>query len=332
MPGEQIQKELVKINSLLRSKDFSFEMAKELNAAHDGSRYQEFITPSENTAIINKTAREEKIATNLAGFYAMECGVGLLCEQTKLTPAEWLKKIAGKTADSNAVLLLNRFANATWKASQPFRSLNRITRYNFTGAGYLSAEEIEKDHNQITSAASFLLEYMQQVDKSSLSEQMEQLEILVQDTAFAFTIAKFLHSSHYLSQHQQVPLFITEVDDTAIIQKSVREQKIATSIAGFYALECGINYLVTAKGMVPSDILKSIGNNSINEDDKTLLLHFVNATWKAGQPFIGIDRITSETFTPVYFLTKEDIEKDLVQIQTAARKLLYAIEEVEHKK
>lgn len=331
MPGEQIKKELVIINSLLRSKDFSFEMAKELNAACN-NEHKEFISASEDTAIINKTAREEKIATNLAGFYAVECGVGLLCKQTKLTPTEWLKKIVGKTADSNAVLLLNRFANATWKASQPFRSLNRIMRYNFTGAGYLTAEEIEKDHNQITSAAFFLLEHMQQVNKSSLPEQMEQLKILLQDTAFASIIAKFLHSSHYINQHQPAPLFLTEADDTAIIQKSIREQKIATGIAGFYALECGINYLVTTKSRVPSDILKSIGNNSINEDDKTLFLRFANATWKAGQPFIDNGSITSRTFTPVYFLTKEDIEKDLVQIQTAARKLLYAIEEMEHNK
>ncbi len=331
MPGEQIKKELVIINSLLRSKDFSFEMAKELNAACN-NEHKEFISASEDTAIINKTAREEKIATNLAGFYAVECGVGLLCKQTKLTPTEWLKKIVGKTADSSAVLLLNRFANATWKASQPFRSLNRIMRYNFTGAGYLTAEEIEKDHNQITSAASLLLQHMQQVDKSSLSEQMEQLKTLLQDAAFAFIMAKFLHSSHYISQHQPAPLFLTQADDTAIIEKSVREQKIASGSAGFYALECGINYLVTAKSMIPSDILKSIENNSINEADKILFLYFANATWKAGRPFKDLTNITKETFTPVYFLTKEAMEKDMVQIKTAARKLLSAIEEMEHKK
>ncbi len=331
MPGEQIKKELVIINSLLRSRDFSFEMAKEINAAYN-NEHKEFISAVEDTAIINKTAREEKIATNLAGFYAVECGVGLLCEQTKLTPTEWLKKIARKTADSNAVLLLNRFANATWKASQPFRSLNRITRYNFTGAGYLTAEEIEKDYNQITSAASLLLEHMQQVDKSPLSEQMEQLKTLLRDAAFAFIMAKFINSKYYTSQHQPAPLFLTKADDTAIIEKSIREQKIASGISGFYALECGINYLVTAKCMIPSDILKSIENNSINEADSTMFLYLANATWKAGQPFKDLTNITNETFTPVYFLKKEALEKDMVQIKTAARKLLSAIEEMEHKK
>lgn len=331
MPGEQIKKELVIINSLLRSKDFSFEMAKELNAAYN-KEHKEFVSAAEDTAIISKTAREEKIAMNLAGFYAVECGVGLLCEQTKLTPTEWLKKIEGKTADSNTVLLLNRFANATWKASQPFRSLNRITRYNFTGAGYLTAEEIEKDYKQITSAASLLSEYMQQVDKSSLSEQMEQLRILLQDAAFAFIMAKFINSAYYTSQHQPAPLFLTKADDTSIIEKSVREQNIASDIAGFYALECGINYLVTAKSMIPSDILISIENNCINEVDRTMFLYFANATWKAGQPFKDLTNITNETFTPVYFLTKEELEKYMVQIKTAARKLFSAIKEIEHKK
>ncbi len=331
MPGEKIKKELIIIDSLLRSKDFSFEMAQELNKEYNESGQNEFITTAEDTSVINKTVREEKIAMNLAGFYAVECGVGFLCEQTNLTPVDWLKKIAGKTADSNAVLLLNRFANATWKAGQPFRGLNRITRYNFTGAGYLSAEEIEKDVNQIASAAAMLLKHMQQVDKMPLPEQMMHMKKLLQDTAFAFEIAKFMNASYYIGQHQPAPLFLTHADDTEIIHKSVREQKIAISIAGFYALECGINYLVTAKGLVPSGILESIGNDSISEAGKTLLLRFANATWKAGQPFRDLNRITRETFTPVYFLTKEDKEKDMVQIKTAARKLLATMLEMEHK-
>ncbi len=331
MSGEQIKKELVIIDSLLRSKDFSFEMAKELDAGYNGDGMKEFITGAEDTAVIHKTAREEKIATNLAGFYAVECGVGLLCDQTKLTPTEWLKKIAGKTADSNAVLLLNRFANATWKASQPFRGLNRIERYNFTGAGYLSAEEVEKDFNQVTSAAAVLSQHLQHAEKSPVPEQMKQMKTLLQDTAFAYEMAKFMDSSYYVSQHQPAPLFLTEADDTTILHKSVKEQKVATGIAGFYALECGINYLVTTKRLIPSEIMKSIEDNSINEDDRTLLLRFANATWKAGQPFRDLNRITRETFTPVYFLTKEDIEKDMVQIKTAARKLLAKMMEMEGK-
>ena len=115
---------------------------------------------------------------------------------------------------------------------------------------------------------------------------------------------------------------MTPQDDPATIAKNVNDIKIATSLAGFYALECGLNYLVTTTNQSPSSILKSIVDNSINNDDKILFARFANATWKAGQPFRGLNRITRATFTPFYFLTEPDIEKDLVQVRAAAKKLL----------
>jgi hypothetical protein len=51
-----------------------------------------------------------------------------------------------------------------------------------------------------------------------------------------------------------------------------------------------------------------------------------NATWKAGQPFRGLNRITRATFTPFYFLNEADIEKDLIQVRSAAKRLLSALE------
>lgn len=58
------------------------------------------------------------------------------------------------------MLLLARFANATWKAGQPFRSLARITRPNFIPAAMLTDEELQKDFDQIKAAAGKLLEAM----------------------------------------------------------------------------------------------------------------------------------------------------------------------------
>jgi hypothetical protein len=45
---------------------------------------------------------------------------------------------------------------------------------------------------------------------------------------------------------------------------------------------------------------------------------FANVTWKAGQPFRGLDRIAHATFTPYYFLTEAELEKDWIQIKLAA--------------
>ncbi len=56
--------------------------------------------------------------------------------------------------------------------------------------------------------------------------------------------------------------------------------------------------------------------------DKMIFARFANATWKAGQPFRGLGRITRATFTPLYFLTEPDIQKDMVQLRTAAQLLL----------
>ncbi len=155
-----------------------------------------------------------------------------------------------------------------------------------------------------------------------MPEQMASLRHLLQDTAYAVEMASFLDSSYSISQQQTPTPFSTPADDTVMIKKSMKEMKIATSIAGFYALECGLNYLVTTTNRLPSTILKSVANNSMNPEDKMIFARFANATWKAGQPFRDLKRITRPTFTPFYFLTKPDVEKDMVQIRTAAQRLL----------
>jgi len=113
-------------------------------------------------------------------------------------------------------------------------------------------------------------------------------------------------------------MFLTPAEDTAINQKSAKEEKLAINLAGFYALECGVSYLSTTQNKLPSDILKSIVNDSIAEKDKLLLERFANATWKATQPFRGLDRITRNIFMPFDLLPKDDVKKDWDQIKSAA--------------
>jgi len=322
---QKIQSQLTVIDSLLRSADFSLLIAKAQDTAYYtgiGQPVPPFLTPAEDSATITITSGEEKVASNLAGFYALECGIGALCGQTNEKPTGWLEKIVDEKADSASILLLNRFANATWKISQPFRDIKRITRPNFTVASFLPPEEIVKDYYQVKTAASKLLASMQPVKDSSLEDQMQKIRSLLHSRQYAFEMAACMDSGYYAGQKQDIPPFVSAKEDSTLIHKNLKDQKIATNLAGFYALECGLNYLVTKKKTLPAAILQSITENTISKEDKTLFSRFANATWKASQPFRGLNRIERETFMPFYFLNGADIDKDWVQIKTAAAKVL----------
>jgi hypothetical protein len=144
-----------KIKELLQSKDFSTEMATWLNGAY--YRGQNMPDPGMDTAPVAKEVHEN-VAMNLAGFYAVECGVGYICEKTGQNPKEVLESIKDGNLDEENMLLLARFANATWKAGQPFRDLNRITKPNFIPATMLDNDELKKDFDQIKAAAEKMLQ------------------------------------------------------------------------------------------------------------------------------------------------------------------------------
>lgn len=327
--ADQTKNELAIVDSLLRDSAFALAMAKSLDSAYYVGVKQTpppFLSAGEETAFVSIPVKQEKTATNLAGFCALECGLDFLCAQTSQTPAALLEKIAGRGIDSGASLVLNRFANATWKAGQPFRSLNRITRYNFVSASSLSRDEVEKDAVQIRNAATKLLSSVQPVKAAAMPVQMQALRRLLQDTAYAVEMSAYLDSTYAVSQGQKPALFLTAADETATVRKSVKEQKIATNLAGFYALECGLNYLVTTKKMQPRAVLETLSNETLSNEDKMVFARFANATWKAGQPFRGLQRITRATFTPFYFLSEADIEKDLVQVRAAARKVMAVLQ------
>ncbi|MEO6231142.1 MAG: hypothetical protein ABIP10_13495 [Ferruginibacter sp.] len=323
--SETKEQQLHKIDSLLQDAAYAESMASTLNAAYYkgiGEAVPQFISATEETDTIKVSKKEDRIATNLAGFYALECGVELLSDESKETPIIWLQRIAAQSLDSTSNLLLNRFANATWKAGQPFRAIERIKRSSFIGASHLSDEEVAKDEVQIKNAAVKLLFSMQDVLEAPTEEQMKYLKILMQDTSYAKDMAAWMDASYYAGMNEQAPPFLIKEDDTATLTKKVKSIKIATSIAGFYGLECGLNYLVTITGKLPSEILQAIIDGELSAENEQLLSRFANATWKAGQPFIGLSRITREIFTPFYFLSESDRKKDLMQVKAAAEKLL----------
>jgi hypothetical protein len=325
---QEIQVQLEAIDALLRNKDFALSVARLQDAAYYTGINQPvpaFLNADEENATVNKSEAAEKMASNLAGLYAVECGVGCLCAQSKEKPSAWLQKICDGTADASTVLLLTRFANATWKAGQPFKGLDKIGRPVFRSASFLPPDEIKKDYEQVKTAAARLLSSLHGIENSTLDTEMKKIRDLLQSRKYAIETAAYADAGYTAKNKAAIPVVLKEEEDSITISRSVKEQKIATNLAGFYAVECCTNYLATARNIRPADLLKSIGDNSISGEEKNLYNRFANATWKAGQPFRGLERIERETFTPFYFLPEADIDKDWVQIKSAAKKILEAI-------
>ncbi len=313
------KKELKEISDLLQDSSFALDIAKNQEAAYYSSQGKD-IPPfsAVGDSLVARSVKDEKIATNIAAFYALECGIGLLVNTKGGKPSEWLQKISSMTLDSSGILVLNRFANATWKAGQPFRGLARIKRDVFISSVFLPEDEIKKDYDQIFAAASKLNSALEKVKDSSAAIQFQQISQLLRDKKFSEEMARHMEAAYYTAQKKTVEPFLKPGEDTAVIRKNAMEEKIATNLAGFYALECGLSYLATAKGMLPSDVLKSIVSDNISKNEKKLFERFANATWKAGQPFRGLDRITRDNFTGFDLLSPEEQEKDWVQIKAAA--------------
>jgi hypothetical protein len=221
---------------------------------------------------------------------------------------DWLRKIVDKTIDSASIELLNRFGQCHLESGPAFQRMERLKRATFTCFNFLPENEIKKDYDQYTTAAAKLLSAMQDVSDSNTDVQMLKLKELMQDEDFTVAMADSMHVGYYTREQQQAPPFLAPADDTATISKSVKEEKIATNVAGFYALECGLNYFAT-KNILPSDMLRSIVDSTINDNDKMLLQRFANATWKAGQPFRGLDRIHRDNFVPFDFLNESELKK-----------------------
>ncbi len=326
--GGEREVQLKKLQALLQSPDFALEMASSLDAAYykgQGQTPPAFLSAEEETKTADKPYKEEKIAINLAGFYALEAGIGVLSEQTKETPTAILDSIVKDARPEADMLLIARFANATWKAGQPFRALNRITRDTFRPAALLSNDELKKDFTQIKAAAEKLLEKMQPVKDQPREAQLKALQTLLQSTDFALEMASWLDAAYYKGLGQTPPPFLTDEEQTKVTAKPVREEKIAMNLAGFYAVECGLGVLSERSGETPIAILEAIAAGRRSNEDMLLLARFANATWKAGQPFRSLSRITRDTFRPAALLSEDDLKKDFDQIVAASAKLLEAM-------
>ncbi len=160
------------------------------------------------------------------------------------------------------------------------------------------------------------------MDEQQRKAEFVKIESLMKSGHFSYSIAKVLNNAYLEKMGLPKSEFLFDKGEEDTAQKDKLEEAIATNIAGFYALECGLDYLSHIKNELPSSILRSIVENTIDTPSLNMLARFANATWKAGQPFRGLERINRETFTPFYFLTEKAIEKDIVQIKAAANFLL----------
>lgn len=162
----------------------------------------------------------------------------------------------------------------------------------------LSEEDLQKDFDQITSAAEKLVEQMQDVAEADSSAQFLVLKRLLQDPEFALEITQWLDAAYYKGQGQPVPDFLAPEDETAVKEKSVKEEKIAMNLAGFYAMEAGLSILVERSGATPVEILTEIVDGRLPQEDMLLLARFANATWKAGQPFRALTGLLMTVLFP----------------------------------
>jgi len=324
----ELTEQLKHVQALLQSPEFAGEMAAHLDAAYYrgiGQTPPPFLTPAEETATTRKSVKEEKIAVNLAGFYALEAGVGVISERTKEMPLDVLDSVARGTRSDQDMLLLARFANATWKAGQPFRALSRITRPNFRPAVLLTDDDLQKDYVQIRAAARKVGATLAAARSLNRAEQLARLRALLQSPAFAEEIAGYLDAAYYGGQRQTPPPFLKPEEETATVQKPAREEKIAINLAGFYAVEVGGGWLAERRRELPVAALTSIATGTRPRDEMLLLARFANATWKAGHPFRSLSRIARPNFIPAAMLTDEELQKDFDQIKAAAAKLLEAM-------
>ena len=322
--GAERMAQLNRLKTLLQDPVFALEMARSLDAAYylgQGQPVVPFLKPEEETATAAKSVREEKIAINLAGFYALESGAGYLAQRDQRALLDVVAAVAnGQLADAD-MLLLARFANATWKAGQPFRALGRISRDNFIPAAMLSDTELRKDYVQIKAAAGRLLQATADARGADPASQLARLQTLLRDTSFAQDMAQSLDAAYYIGQGQVVAPFLKPEELTATSAKSVKEEKIAINLAGFYALEAGVGILGQSGRETSLQIIDGIAAGTRSAEDMLLLTRLANATWKAGQVFRSLSRISRDTFKPAALLSPADVKKDIDQIRAAAARL-----------
>lgn len=318
MSREETKAELTKLNGLLHDHAFAIKMAAHCEAAYTGAA--NIKQNKQATDIpIKKWVWEEKTAACLTNLYAVECSTGAICQTTGRPPSMVLKQIAEKALDSRYQLLLNAFAGAAQQAATPFMGLHCIQQSN--GIDIVNKKDPAISDSHAAAARWLLLHLHPESAPLSTEEELIAIEKILKDKALAEAAAAYLETTYDISRLSLVHTLSLLHTATGIVNRSAREENIAINLAGFYALVYGLAYLSAIQKQTPSRIVEDILCGHLSESTKDLLERFANATWKAGQPFRGLDRITRDVFGPFDRLFVDEVKKDWQQIKAVAELL-----------
>lgn len=313
-----LNEELNILSALLQDENFVAQIV----AAGDTHKSYQQDTHSSTNEVLQRSFKEEKIAISLAPFYALECGIQALMQTNpEHSFFYWVDHLLNRRLHPDQVLLLNRFANATWKAGQPFRDLARIKRRNFISAALLPAEEVAKDFDQLHAAAEMIHPVLLPYKNSDHLLQLQKVEHVLQDRNFAEVMAAHVNAAYYIAQQQMVPAFLQAGEEHAMIAKNTQSEKMAMALSGFYALECGLSYLASRQQVKPSVLLHSICEGALPGNEQMLFQRFAHATFKAGEVFMGMHRITTPAFGLFDFLEDAAVRLHWAHIKTVASQL-----------
>jgi len=315
----------LKLNEILHDPDFAATFAAGQEFAYYNNRG---LTPpvfeSQSTSAVLKSRQNQQIALQLTSFYAVESGIVALCERHGQTPVFWLQQILSKQLSAEETLLLNRFANVTWKTGRIFSGLHHMQEDDFHVADLMPVTDVQRAAKEMASVATLLLEAMKPASTSPLITQFEHLQSLLKDRSFSIQMAEHIFSSKIELPSPDVipePFWLPE-EENQETERSEMEEKIAINLVAFFALDGALSYFLTVQDKLPSITLASILDGSIRPIDKRLFERFANVAWKASQPFRGLERIEKEDFTVFDLLPAGEVEKDWVQIKTAATSVL----------
>ncbi len=255
-----------------------------INSFHQGvSGFMRIASANINRVVEGiKKGNEQKIAINQAGVIATECGAGVLLFDMK--NADTKSPIKFKTIsevfqyifsdDNNSsektsdMLLLARFANATWKAGQPFRGLSRMQKSNYIPASMLSQDELEKDFVQIRAAAKFMFEEMviraekmgKTLDQLTNEEQLLMLQGMIQDLDFARRIGENLNNQYYIGIGQTPPQFLDNIPNLEQASTMIEDEAVRSYLQFEFD-----KALSTLQGLTDNDLkqLQWLGNKVI---------------------------------------------------------------------
>jgi hypothetical protein len=312
---EQIEEQLSRINTLLSDATFMLSLAAGQAAAYYtalGKTPPAFPLPGEIR--ITKNVREEKIAFHLTGLYAIECSIGAFMAQEEAAPIHWLQQIMQGRMQADHYLLLQCFASATYHAGQAFYAPQAIR-----------SMELPPNSNELMATATYLLNTLQALPHHTPQAQLQKIVPLLKDPSFALELAQYLEKADPLHSPHHHPTLLADTGNDPTVERKALDEHVAINVAGAYALEAGLTYLGYSQNKLPSQVINALLADQLSTAQKELLERFAHATWMAGQPFRGLDRITRPVFMHFDLLSAEERDKDWTQVKAAAASIAQSL-------